>query len=293
MIRYSDQALSARPTFFGPYNDITIIVEDTNKEPFYTEVFRRLLGSELTITRVLGVGGKSTVLTRLADRSGDPLGRPEFYVVDGDFDELINRQSSGSTNFYKLRRYDIESYLMEETAICTVAQEQSPSVSLAVFKSSLQIDNWVSEIVGASIRLAACAALLQELDDRRTRISQSIERYIGLNPILPDESAIQSCIDRVAYEQGCVEPAQFYDLLESMTKRMGTSQSEHVRWISGKHILIPLVIRLLKSKGSANLSKDSLCFRLAKHCDFGGLVELRDRILAVAQSALRPEHSHS
>ena len=57
------------------YNDITIIVEDTNNEHFYTEVFRRLLGSELTITRVLGVGGKSTVLTRMADRRGDSLTR--------------------------------------------------------------------------------------------------------------------------------------------------------------------------------------------------------------------------
>ena len=58
MLRYSDQGLSARPIFFSPYNDITIIVEDVGKEHFYTEVFKRLLQEDLRIAQVLGVGGK-------------------------------------------------------------------------------------------------------------------------------------------------------------------------------------------------------------------------------------------
>ena len=283
MLRYSDQGLSARPIFFSPYNDITIIVEDAGKEHFYTEVFKRLFQEDLKIAQVLGVGGENQVLARMSKSSDNFTGSPEFYVVDGDFDELINEPVSNSRFFYRLRRYDIESYLVEETAICTVAQEQSPSLSMANFKSSLQINEWVNEVVEASVDIAACAALLQELDDRETRFSQSIEQHIGSDLTLPDASTIKGDIGRVASEQTSVEPEEFYKLLESMIKRIGMSHSERLRWISGKHILIPLIVRLLRSKTKSNLRKESLCFRLAKCCEFPGLIELRDFILAAAK----------
>ena len=283
MLSYTNQGLSVRPTFFGPYNDVTIIVEDVDKEHFYTEVFKRLFQENLTIARVLGLGGKKNVLARMADRGDDASTRPEFYVVDGDFDELISNQSSDSISFYRLRRYDIESYLVEEAAICAVAQEQSPNLSIAEFKRSLKLNEWVHEVVEASVSLAACAALLQELDDRQTDFSQSIDRHIGNDSVLPDASNIEAYIGKVASEQTSVEPEEFFNLLESMIKRVGLSHPERVRWISGKHILIPMVIRLLRSKTKSNLKKESLCFRLAKYCEFPGLVELRDRILALAK----------
>ncbi len=283
MLRYSDQGLSARPIFFSPYNDITIIVEDFGKEHFYTEVFKRLLQEDLRIAQVLGVGGKNKVLARMSKNGGNFSGKPEFYVVDGDFDELMNEPVSNGRFFYRLRRYDIESYLVEETAVCTVAQEQSPSSSITNLKSSLNLDEWVIEVVEASVDIAACAALLQELNDRETRFSQSIEQHLGSDLILPDASTIQGDIGRVANDQTSVEPEEFYKLLEGMIKRIGMSHPERLRWISGKHILIPLIIRLLRSKTKSNLKKESLCFRLAKYCEFPGLVELRDLILAAAK----------
>ena len=283
MLRYSDEGLAVRPLFFGPYNDITIIVEDEGKEHFYTEVFQRLFQDDLRITKVLGVGGKTQVLARMAESGDDFIGTPEFYVIDGDFGELIHEPVPNSRYFYRLRRYDIESYLVEETAVCTVAQEQFPRSSIAEFKSSLRVDAWVAEVVTASIDIAACAALLQELGDRETHFSQSIEPHLNGDSIMPDGSTIQGDIGRVANEQITVSPKEFYNLLEGMSKRIGMSHTERFRWISGKHILIPLVIRLLRSKTKSNLKKDSLCFRLAKYCEFEGLVELRDRILAAAK----------
>ena len=283
MLRYSDRGLSTRPIFFGPYNDITIIVEDADKEYFYTEVFRRLFQEDLTITRVLGVGGKNSVLARMAVRGEGSLSTPEFYVVDGDFDELISKPYSDSPLLYRLRRYDIESYLVEETAICTVAQEQAPNSSIAEFKGLLKLEQWVAEVVEASVTLAACAALLQELNDRETRFSQSIEQYMRDDPILPDASTIRYYIGRAASEQSAVDAEEFYNLLEAMIQRIGISYPEQIRWISGKHILIPLVIRLLKLKTKSSLRKESFCFRLAKLCEFPGLIELRERILAVAR----------
>ena len=169
MLRYSDQALSVRPAFYGPYNDVTVIVEDVDKEVFYTEVFNRLFEGNIRLVRVLGLGGKLQVLKRMDERGGESQGRREFYVVDGDFDELIGMPHPNSAFFYRLHRYDIESYLVEETAICAIAQEQSPRLTLDEYRDSLRVGIWVSEVVEASAPLAACAALLQQLDDDRPK----------------------------------------------------------------------------------------------------------------------------
>ena len=130
MLRYSDEGLAARPAFFAPYHDVIIIVEDEGKENFYTELINRLLRGKLSNTQVLGVGGKRQVLERFEGREGNPHGWREFYLVDGDFDGLLGRQSPNSHVFFRLRRYDIESYLVEEAAVCTVAEEERPRESL-------------------------------------------------------------------------------------------------------------------------------------------------------------------
>ncbi len=282
ILRYSDDGLAARPAFFAPYNDLTIIVEDTGKENFYTRIMNRLLQGQLRITQVLGVGGKRQVIQRFESRGGgSPLLR-EFYLVDGDFDELLERISPPNSRFYRLRRYDIESFLIEEVAICMVAEEESPGLTAIEYRDMLWVDPWMVEVVDTAHRLAACAALLQELDETQTGISQSIERYIDGNAILPDRSKIESNIKQVSATQSVVEPREFDRLLEQMVGRMGASNLERIRWVSGKDILIPLVIRLLRQYVGRSLRKESLCFRLARNCDFSELAELRDRILAMA-----------
>ena len=281
MLRYSNEGLAARPAFFAPYNDIIIIVEDEGKENFYTELMRRLLRGKLRNTQVLGVGGKRQVLERLKGRDGNPQRWREFYLVDGDFDDLLGWQSPDSICFYRLRRYDIENYLVEEAAICTVAEEEHPRSTAIQYRGLLQVDPWMTEVIDISIRLAACAALLQELGETQIGISQSIERYVNENSVLPDRASIESNIEQVRASQSVVGPQEFDRLLEQMIDRMGNSSLERIRWVSGKDILIPLLIRLLRQHTRNSLKKESLCFRLARNCEFPELTELRDHILAV------------
>ena len=282
MLRYSDEGLAARPAFFAPYHDVIIIVEDEGKENFYTELINRLIRGKLSSTQVLGVGGKRQVLERFEGREGNTQEWREFYIVDGDFDDLLGRQSPNSHIFYRLRRYDIESYLVEEAAVCTVAEEERPSSTAIEYRGLLQVDPWMTEVIDISIRLAACTALLQELGEPQVGISQSIERYVNENAILPDRASIESNIEQIRTSQSVVEPQEFDKLLDQMIDRMGKSSLERIRWVSGKDILIPLLIRLLRQHTRSSLKKESLCFRLARNCEFPELTALRDRILAMA-----------
>ena len=289
MLRYSDDGLAARPAFFAPYNDLTVIVEDVGKENFYTVIVNNLLPGSVRITQVLGVGGKRQVLERLARRSEMQGEKIEFYLVDGDFDELLGRAPPHSAHLYRLKLYDIESYLLEEHALCVIAEEEHPRLTVDEYKELLQISSWKSEVISVSTRLVACIALLQEHEERQTGMSQSIDRYMGESRTLPDESEINSNIGQVRTAQSFVDAQAFDDLLQKMIERMGPSNDERLRWFSGKDILIPLAMRLLRHHTNRNIARESFCFRLAKHCAFLGLTELRTRLLAVA--ALIPDPS--
>ncbi len=280
MLRYSEEGLAARPALFAPYNDIIVIVEDRGKENFYTELIRRVLPSSDIRLQVLGVGGKELVFQRLAKYEENTIPWREFYLVDGDFDELLGKELPNSVYIYRLRRYDIESYLVEDIAICTIAEEESPRKTSSEYSDSLNIPKWLLDTVDAATRLAACVALLQELDDPQARISQTIEQYVGGNSALPDVDIVESHIASARQNQSLLTEQEFNGMLDRMTMRMGRSSTERMRWISGKDIFIPLLVRLLRRHVGRGLKKESLCFRLARHCEFAELAELRDRISA-------------
>ena len=281
MVSYSDRALWARRKFFEPYNDVTIIVEDVGQENFYTKVFQRLLQGKVRVKRVIGVGGKHKVMEQFSTSQTGNY-QPEFFLVDGDFDEILGRICPTNANFYRLPRYDIENYLIEEPAVCSVAEEQSPGRSAQQHQVDLQFEQWLSEVISNSIRLVAAAALWQDLGIRGERVSQAIVGHSQNPESIPDMHNIEFYIERCKAAQTIVRPAQFDVLLQRMVHRMGTSVNERRQRISGKHILIPLIIRLLNKHTGTQVKRDSLCFRLASKCEFTELQDLRDRVLAIS-----------
>lgn len=283
MLNYSEEGLSVRPAFFEPYNDVTVIVEDITKEVFYTAIFQKLFADRLRIGRVLAVGGKWAVLGRLLNYHTVGDSRLEFYLVDGDFDELLGIESPGALHFYRLNRYDIESFLLEESAICTIAQEEMPTKSLNEYVCQLRVGPWLNEVESASRHLVACCAVLQELDERSSTLSQSIERYMEGASVVPRQDLIDGAIQQIKLEQQKVDEADFDSRLTEMVERMSEPANGLTRWISGKNILIPLLIRLFRKEIGRNLPKDSLCFRLAKYCEFNTLASLRERILLLSK----------
>ena len=194
MLSYSDDALWVRRRFFAPYNDVSIIVEDMGRENFYNNLFQTMLQGEVTIDSVIGVGGKREVIRRY--ENSDPASEPpEFYLVDGDFDEVLNIVSPVGANFHRLPRYDIENFLIEESALSLVAEETSPGKSAQEYVELLQFADWICRAVKASILLAAAAALWRELEIEEPELLQSIERHSQQSGPVPDKDLIASYID--------------------------------------------------------------------------------------------------
>ena len=281
MLNYSDRALLTRSAFYAAYNDVTIIVEDTTAENFYTKLFQWLVGDTVKIGRVIGVGGKERVLLRFEDfkDNNDGSGSKEFYLVDGDFDELIGRALPDARQLYRLPRYDIESFLMEAHAICVIAEEQNPQRNAEAYERKINFDIWQEEIVAAVTRLIACFALLHSIGVSSPQGRPTIERFISGNNDFPDVSKVDEYICSSRISQDVLTEEDFDIQLQYMLEKMGDSLADRLRWISGKHILLPLLIRRLKRKTQRNIALDSLRFRLMGHCQLASLSELRQRVL--------------
>ena len=176
MISYSQRGLHTRVRFYTPYNGITIVVEDTSLEAFYTKLINRLIGDSMRVRRVIGVGGKDQVLRRY-EKSAHELGEwIEFYLIDGDFDELLEVTLPKDCRLYRLPRYDIESFLVDPTAISAIAEEQKPSQSAEHYRRQLDFERWQIQLVDDIQPLIGCYVVLQELRVSSTQ-GRSIERF--------------------------------------------------------------------------------------------------------------------
>lgn len=291
-LEYSDDALAVRPRFFAQYNEITIVIEDMAGEAIYTQIMKRLLGPTPAIHSVLAMGGKTQVIQRFQNRGFLPGTPTEFYIVDGDFDELIDRPCPLSKYFYRLNRYDIESYLIEELSICTVAQEEQPRKSLEQHRGELKIHPWQLAIVQAWSRLVSCAALLQKAEKGTVKLGLNVERYRSKDEVVPDKSKIESAIKGVFQGESVTNQKVLKQTLAEMAAQMGESYRERLRWVSGKDVWIPLVIRLLRQHTGRNFRRDSLCFRLAKYCEFHSLDKLRQQIVSIVTVDAAKKDAH-
>ena len=281
MLNYSERALSTRSVFYAAYNDITIVVEDIAAENFYTKLFQLLVGDTVRIGRVIGVGGKEKVLNRFEQFKDDDesLGLKEFYLVDGDFDELVGRILPEAQHFYRLPRYDIESFVIEPYAICVIAEEQNPQRNVADYERNINFEQWQQEMVEAVTRLIACFALLHAIQGLPQSSRPHIERFVSGNNDLPEVSKIDEYICRTCVEQNVLTEDEFNIQLQSMLDKIGYSLADRLRWISGKNILLPLLIRRLRRVTQRSITLDSLRFRLIGHCQFASLSELRQRVI--------------
>ena len=114
---YSDDALLNRVLYLASSTKINIFVEDVGKEYRYEEMFERLLSDGVKISCIFPTGGKQEL-----EKAYGLFGKSKeyekcFFIADGDFDKALKRGQVNAPNFIYLQKYNIESYLIQESCI--------------------------------------------------------------------------------------------------------------------------------------------------------------------------------
>lgn len=113
---YSEEALINRVIFLSSSNDINIIVEDEYKEYEYENIFNRLFSYQIKINNIFPMKGKPGVKKAFEEYGANYEGKPSIYLVDDDFDTIMEKEKVEHSNFIYLDRYNIESYYVDKRA---------------------------------------------------------------------------------------------------------------------------------------------------------------------------------
>ncbi|KRW58507.1 DUF4435 domain-containing protein [Pseudomonas sp. TTU2014-080ASC] len=262
---------AALDIFYTDFNEVFFYFEDEDQENLYDEIIRKIL-PDIKMARVFPLQGKSSVLKHASAEENSERSSQSIYVLDKDFDDLLNKKHTKSNIFY-LDRYCIENYLIDEPAIAKVIIETYPKAKINDIESSINIDEIINN--HNLIHLFKLFYCVQKLELGLKNCSKKCDHFTETKKRwILDKGKINE------YEQEVLNKAlelkrhpKLTDIQSDFRLKLPDQYSIH-ELVSGK-FLLGLVFSYIKSKYSLGaISLDSFTYRIAKNCDLRSLTQL-------------------
>lgn len=286
-IEYSTEVKQVAAVFKEYRNTIDIYTEDKDEDKaFYELLLKRLLdGTTIKINDIHPLGNKENVIN--ACKNDTDNRRHRIYIVDGDiylqyktFDEI--------EHLFRLDSYCIENYVLCENSVCQAAYELNGGRnSIEEIKKKIDFDNvlidslslvelffWYSiqcELFGY-FRVCHVDSFL---DSSKTKIDVTkIEQHIAT---IKQRLLIQNDINQDLIDQA----------YNNRTLSFEKSKETLLKIVSGKNFLVPLFCKIIYHKvAKIDIPKESWKYNFSKSCDLKRLENLKQAIIAEANSTL-------
>lgn len=189
-LSFSSDALLSRVLFLTSSTTITIFVEDADKEYEYEEIFEKIFPKELKIDCIFPTGGKPKLeeAFNLFGKCSD-YGKT-FFLADGDFDIVLGKTMIVADNFIYLKRYNIESYLLNEDAIL---QYMRPRLRKTIeeTKSIVKYQEWINVLAPFYNKLFALHCTVQKYAAHIENVARNPGRFLNADGY-PDETQFEA-----------------------------------------------------------------------------------------------------
>lgn len=281
MLERSESGKYSKSVFYRPFNDIEIFVEDTALESrkIYTEIMRRIVGSTVSINQIFPIGPKSTVIKRCKNDQND-RDRPAVYIVDGDYEILLGIQKPQLKRFYRINRYCIENFLLDEEAIIDSLNDDSIDLDRDQIRDQLQYTNWeryASPLLG-KLAVALGAAHKNQCDGLPT-VRIDLNKIAGDHFDHIDRSKVEALlleyskrIDSV-HGIGCFEKS-----LSDIYSLLPAGVSDYRKHCSAKNFAMPFITSRIKRRLNIELDYRKFKIKLALRCNIRELKDILDCI---------------
>lgn len=271
---YTSNGLLNRVMFLSSANEINIFVEDRDKEYEYQNIFERLFGDEITVKKIFAVGGKLEVEKAYREYGDVYDNKKNFYIVDGDFDLLLEKTMIDKPNYIYLQRYNIESYYVDKNAILSFMAGKMKKVKEEV-DSEICYDDWREDTYSKLERLFLNYAVAQKELLEETNVGISEYTYL-------DEQGLISIKKVNDYESRLKERIDGYNLKLNMCKKRyeDVLNSDPTRLICGKYILCSLA-QYLRKKTGKTFGTDDFKYYILSIFDVSCLNFVKERIMAL------------
>ena len=249
-LEYSEDALMNRMLFLSNANDINIVVEDTNHEYVYENIFERMLGDEIKIESIFPMNGKSGVEKAYKKNGKYYKGKPTFYIVG----------------------YNIESYYIEKQSVEKFMSWKMKKRKVEV-SSIIKFDHWRLETLKKSTELFLNFVISKKEIPQDKTIGTYNKFVMQDGKINCDE--IDSFISDLEYK------IENYDIKKkAIVERFYCElNGDPVRLICGKY-LINCLQRYLIAITGVNFKKDDFIYSLCNDFDIKELDYIKNGINA-------------
>lgn len=270
-LKFSKDALLSRAMLLVSKTELDIFVEDLNKEYEYEEIFERLLSTDLKINCILPMGGKS-ILTEAFKLFGEneEYGKC-FFIADGDFDVVLNKEMIVADNFVYLKKYNIESYLLHKDTILNYMRPKLKKTKKET-KEIVKYDDWLNTITPFFKKLFSLHCLVQKISPEVKNVSREVEQFLDKNGFPKEDNyekyknEISPLVSDIDFEIDCM-----FSLLESV---YGNDPSD---FVCGKCFISSLK-SMLNSKIKKKINYDELKAELIRGFDITALYYVRDKL---------------
>jgi len=261
--------------------DVDAYIEDLHDTVFYTELFKSVAPKNVRIARVFEAGNRGAVVA--AALSHDFSKRRAFFMIDGDFEWVRDEPPPAPSVVHRLDAYCIENLLVQEKGGVQVVVEETV-VSAADASALLSFESWLRGISGSLLELFVVFAALNLAVPTEPTVGLGIGKILksskkGAFPTLDPQKIIQLTAD-VKRKTREVLSDEEASALEQKIRDRANSLSNSTDIISGKDFLLPLFEFHLWHCMGAKTRRNSLRFRLARHCDLSRFQAITDALSA-------------
>lgn len=282
---FSDEAQLTNALMRIDDNDVLIFVEDHDSEYFYEELFQRLLDdSGIRLSQIFPMNGKNGVINAYRSNgniiSANGKEKPAIYLVDGDFDFCTMREQMINDNcFIYLKKYNIESYLIEQDALVKYMQGVL-KCPRDICSKKLNIEHWYNNITEEAYDIFSCFAW----------------SHIFANGCLPPN--VDTARGYIDEHTGFLKPNACIDYLEKLDLKYEEVKDSIERFkvdiiknsydaesdiICGKFLLFSFRKYVLKNCGKNNIgTTDLILWYLVQNVSLEPFEYIKSQILRVA-----------
>lgn len=280
----SDNAIIASQVFNLHDTDLIVYVEDHDdngvSEKFYEIILKRIFdGKQLEVKTT---GGREKVI-RLNQVFLDNPTYNALFIIDGDFKILHTPSEIIPRGLFRLEKYCIENYLIQEAAIITVLCENHTSMKTQQISEMLNFKKWEEHICSSTHNLVILYAVCDRLRLGKIKTSKrKLEEYkhnehgiLSLEAI----SSIEIQINNALYSKS---EAQVEDMKSNIKQVIQDKNLTPMDTLSGKSLLLPLVLqRSLRIVEKMYDDPDLFMHQLARKCDLSDLAQMKDSVYYV------------
>lgn len=276
----SKRSLKGQDILWTQFNDVNFYVEGIEQENFYFEILKKLF-PKIKFERIFPLGGKPNILADAALNNGD---KKKVYIVDLDFDDILNCKHNNNNIFY-LERYSIENYLLDLSAIKKIIIEEKPKIKNHEIDSNLNINSFFNECHTLYSDLVKYYIVIQKHELGIENVKCDPARFCNYTVVPATIKEQQVTNYRIQLEALLAAKDARLRLSSQMNqlKRYFSTIQEALKHIPGKYLLNFIKYRIEHLFKIAQMTLESFTYRLAKNCTLEDLFYLRQRIVNYIQ----------